>query len=93
MGDVVSITGVVAMSDGSSVDLYWDTDFRTNSVPFGLVPPGSLAPRSGGPISSGTKIELQYRTTEPVDAEVAFYVSTTPRVSRGSGRVVSFRVR
>jgi hypothetical protein len=66
-------------TDGATSDsLYWGSNFNVVGGPPSIVPPGTLTPRSGGPVSVGTTVFLPYFTMAPVDAVVNVITSMHP---------------
>ena len=79
VGQPVTIAATLGMVDGTSVDaIYWDTTFYQSGVPLGAPVPGTLTPRSGGPIRSGETVVLTYVPTAPVNTVVNVWTSMNP---------------
>ena len=68
----------VKIADGTTSDsIYWSTKFGVVGSP-GTMPPGTLAPHSGGPVSPGTTVFLTYTSPDPVLAVLSVIISLHP---------------
>jgi hypothetical protein len=57
--------------------IYWNTQLLVNGSP-NTVPPGTITPRSGGPIPAGTTVTLTYTGSTPPLTALVFVTSLQP---------------
>jgi len=78
-GQTITISLTFGVTNGGTADsIYWISNFAPVGGPPDAVPPGTLTPRSGGPIPSGTTVILTYATTAPVSAVLNVVTSKQP---------------
>jgi hypothetical protein len=89
-GQTVDIAMTLTLNNGTPNDgtamIHWNSTFGVFGGPVGNIPPGTISPRSGGPVPPGTVVHLTYVTTAPVDAVLNIIPSMHP-VELNSGAV------